>query len=157
MNFEREFSGPNLGYVLELYERYQKNPDSVDEASRRLLDQWKSANQEIRIPPGIDLQKLIGVVNLAQAIRTYGYLAADLDPLGSSPRNDPILNPEFHSLRQDDLIQMPSDAVNPLVHRETRNASEAISALRSIYCGAVGYDYGHVRIPEEHTWPEQPA
>ena len=29
MNFEREFPGPNLGYVLELYERYQRNPDSV--------------------------------------------------------------------------------------------------------------------------------
>ena len=114
-------------------------------------------NNQLSFQQAIDLQKLIGVVNLAQAIRTYGYLAADLDPLGSSPRNDPILNPEFHSLRQDDLIQMPSDAVNPLVHRETRNASEAISALRSIYCGAVGYDYGHVRIPEEHTWPEQPA
>jgi 2-oxoglutarate dehydrogenase complex dehydrogenase (E1) component-like enzyme len=46
MNFEREFSGPNLGYVLELYERYQTNPDSVNEASRRLFDEWKSANQE---------------------------------------------------------------------------------------------------------------
>src|SRR5574338_1345451 len=107
MNFEREFSGPNLGYVLELYERYQRNPDSVNEASRGLFDEWKSANHEIGIPLGIDLQKLIGVVNLAQAIRTYGYLAADLDPLGSSPRNDPILNPEFHNLRQDDLFQMP--------------------------------------------------
>jgi 2-oxoglutarate dehydrogenase E1 component len=70
MNFEREFPGPNLGYVLELYERYQRNPDSVDKASRRLFGQWRPANQEIGIPPGIDLQKLVGIVNLAQAIRT---------------------------------------------------------------------------------------
>jgi 2-oxoglutarate dehydrogenase E1 component len=157
MNFEREFPGPNLGYVLELYERYQRNPDSLDEASRRLFGQWRPANQEIGIPSGVDLQKLIGVVNLAQSIRTYGYLAAPLDPLGSSPRHDPILNPEFHNLRQDDLPQMPADAVNLLVHQRTRNASDAISVLRSIYCGAIGYDYGHVRIPEERTWLQQAA
>jgi 2-oxoglutarate dehydrogenase E1 component len=157
MNFEGEFPGPNLGYVIELYERYQRNPDSVDEASRRLFGHWRPANQEIGIPPGIDLQKLVGVVNFAQAIRTYGYLAAYLDPLGSPPRNGPILKPEFHDIRQDDLLQMPADAVNLLGHQETRNASDAISVLRSIYCGAIGYDYDHVRGPEERTWLQQAA
>jgi 2-oxoglutarate dehydrogenase E1 component len=157
MNFEREFPGPNLGYVLELYARYQRNPGSVDDASRRLFGQWQPSNQEIGIPPGIDLHKLIGVVNLAQSIRTYGYLAAHLDPLDSSPRHDPILDPEFHSIQQDDLLQLPSGAVNLPVHQKIQNASDAISILRSIYCGAIGYDYDHVRIPEERTWLQQAA
>ncbi len=157
MSFEREFPGPNLGYVLELYEHYQRNPDSVDEASRRLFSQWKPASQEIGILPGIDLHKLIGVVNLAQAIRSHGYLAARLDPLGSPPRNDPVLNPEFHNLQQDDLLQMSSSVVNLPDHQETQNASDAINVLRSIYCGATGYDYGHIRITEERAWLQQAA
>ena len=157
MSFEREFPGPNLGYVLELYEHYQRNPDSVDEASRRQFSQWKPASQEIGILPGIDLHKLIGVVNLAQAIRSHGYLAARLDPLGSPPRNDPVLNPEFHNLQQDDLLQMSSSVVNLPDHQETQNASDAINVLRSIYCGATGYDYGHIRITEERAWLQQAA
>jgi 2-oxoglutarate dehydrogenase E1 component len=33
MNLE-QFSGVNAGYVLELYEKYRRNPDSVDPATR---------------------------------------------------------------------------------------------------------------------------
>ncbi len=157
MSFEREFPGPNLAYVLELYERYQRDSNSVDEASRKLFDQWKPTSREIGIAPSVDLHKLIGVVNLAQAIRSQGYLVARLDPLGSSPRNVPALNPEFHHIQNDDLLQLPPEAVNLLGHPETRNASDAIDMLRSIYCGAIGYDYGHIRIPEERDWLQQAA
>ncbi|GAB1470846.1 2-oxoglutarate dehydrogenase E1 component [Chloroflexota bacterium] len=157
MSFERDFSGPNLGYILELYERYQSNPDSVAEDARRLFSQWKPADLKAGIPSGVDFQKLIGVADLAQAIRTYGYLAARLDPLGNPPRDDPALSPEFYNIQEDDLLQLSSDAVNLLGHSETRNASEAINVLRSIYCGASGYDYGHIRIPEERTWLQEAA
>ena len=32
MTFNRDFHGPNLGYILELYERFQDDPDLVDAA-----------------------------------------------------------------------------------------------------------------------------
>jgi len=31
---ESQFYGPNLGYVLELYEGYREDPESVDESAR---------------------------------------------------------------------------------------------------------------------------
>ncbi len=34
------FHGPNAGYVLDLYERYLEDPDSVDAATRALFDAW---------------------------------------------------------------------------------------------------------------------
>ncbi|MEW6638520.1 MAG: hypothetical protein AB1425_17100, partial [Actinomycetota bacterium] len=37
---ESQFYGPNLGYVLELYERYREDPESVDEQSRRFFERW---------------------------------------------------------------------------------------------------------------------
>ncbi|NOG48138.1 MAG: hypothetical protein HND48_00805 [Chloroflexi bacterium] len=34
------FQGVNEGYVLELYERYQKQPDSVDPRTRAFFASW---------------------------------------------------------------------------------------------------------------------
>ncbi|HRQ31802.1 MAG TPA: hypothetical protein PLM89_01715, partial [Anaerolineales bacterium] len=94
MNFEREFPGPNYGYLLELYDRYRANPEAVDEATRRLFRQWSppSIAPTLTIEAGIDLRKVAGVVNAAQAIRSRGYLAARLDPLSDRPTTaDPSL------------------------------------------------------------------
>jgi ABC-2 type transport system ATP-binding protein len=35
-----QFYGPNLGYVLELYERYKENPESVDERTQEFFKTW---------------------------------------------------------------------------------------------------------------------
>lgn len=157
MSLEREFPGPNYGYILELYDRYQKNPDSVDEATRNLFNQWKPTSQESRIQSETKLSKLIGVANLAQAIRSYGYLIAKLNPLSSHPADDSILKLEFHILSQDDLLQLPSKLVGLPDDSAAENASKAIEILRSIYCGAIGYDYGHIRNLDERNWLQQAA
>ena len=34
MNESQHFHGPNAGYLMELYERYEADPASVDEATR---------------------------------------------------------------------------------------------------------------------------
>jgi hypothetical protein len=43
---ENPFYGPNLGYVLELYDGYRKDPDSVDERTREFFETWS--------PPRVD-------------------------------------------------------------------------------------------------------
>jgi len=37
---ESQFYGPNLGYVLELYERYREDPESVDEQTQEFFETW---------------------------------------------------------------------------------------------------------------------
>src|SRR5438128_2065711 len=39
-----DFYGPNAGYVLDLYERYQRDPQSVDEHTRALFDGWSPSD-----------------------------------------------------------------------------------------------------------------
>ena len=34
------FHGPNAGYVLELYDRYHTDPQSVDAETRAFFQQW---------------------------------------------------------------------------------------------------------------------
>ena len=53
MTSNRDFHGPNLGYILELYERFQDDPDSVDDSTRKLFQHWKPtspAESRIRLP-----------------------------------------------------------------------------------------------------------
>ncbi len=154
MTSERNFHGPNLGYVLELYERFRDDPDSVDESARRLFQRWTPpapAGLTPRTAP--ELAPLTGAADLAEAIRSRGYLAAHLDPLDTEPVGDPSLTLQFHNLDKEQLRQLPAETVG----LKGENAYQAIQALRSIYCQSIGYDYGHIRIPEEREWLYQAA
>ena len=45
------FEGVNAGYVLELYERYRQNPESVDPATREAFKTWTPADLETLAGP----------------------------------------------------------------------------------------------------------
>ncbi|GIK37667.1 MAG: 2-oxoglutarate dehydrogenase E1 component [Chloroflexota bacterium] len=155
-----DFHGPNLGYILELYERYQQNPSAVDAATRAYFQHWKPPGNgvdRLAPPSTTQLDQLSGVVNLAQAIREYGHLAAQLDPLGSPPPGDPSLDPATYGLTEENLRQLPASLVGGPVAAEASNALEAIEALRRIYSHTIGYDYDHLRLPEEREWLRQVA
>jgi 2-oxoglutarate dehydrogenase E1 component len=154
-----EFYGPNLAYILELYDQYRKDPTTVDEATRKLFENWSPSEPKTGPTTTGNLLLLTGAANLAQAVRVYGYLSANLNPLQSAPlpANVPILTPEFHQLKEEDLLSLPADIVNLLEGQSKGNAHEALDVLRSIYCGTIGYDYGHIRIPEERAWLFQVA
>ncbi|MGB7876245.1 MAG: 2-oxoglutarate dehydrogenase E1 component [Anaerolineales bacterium] len=154
MTSKRNFPGPNLGYILELYDRFRDDPDSVDEASRKLFQRWTPTPPSTtaqQISP--DVLPLTEAANLAQAIRSRGYLAASLDPLGSEPLGDSSLTLEFHHLDDDDLRQLPAEVVG----LQAENAFQAFEKLRTIYCQNIGFDYEHIRIPEEREWLYQAA
>lgn len=86
------FSGPNLGYVMEMYELYKNSPDSVDP---ELAEFFKkngapqaggseslsnlSAAEGTQGGPG-DFRKVLSAYKLMDAIRAYGHLSADIYP-----------------------------------------------------------------------------
>lgn len=156
MPLANEFHGPNLGYILELYEKYRRDPNAVDEAARQLFETWSPPATPSSRLTSENLSSLSGAANLAQAIRIYGYLSAKLDPLDESPASadNPLLTPEFHQIREEDLANFPADVVKlpEPAGKSARNAREAIDILRTIYSGTTGYDYGHVHVPEERQW-----
>ncbi len=123
MNDLQTFYGPNAGYVLELYERYQQNPNSVDPATRAIFEKWIRENKlpELEEHAKEDgaapyqVSKIIAASALAHAIRDRGHLGAHLDPLGSEPLGDPALLPETYSLTDDDP---------PLVFPETHTGCQ---------------------------------
>ena len=155
MDFWHEFQGANAGYVAQLYERYQRDPSSVEPAARALFEQGgpPEAGGPGAAPAATpEIAKIVGAVNLAQAIRGYGHLAARLDPLGNPAPGDPALLPETYGLSANDLRQLPASLVGGPLTGPWASAEEALQALRGIYSGTIGYDVDHVRAPEQRQW-----
>ena len=155
---ENQFFGPNLGYVLELYENYREDPDSVDGRTRKFFESWSpprvgtpGANGQ-QVAPEVDVEKAVGASKHVRHIRDFGHRAAKLDPLGSEPPGDPTLDPTFYRITNEDLETLPSLIIGGPIAGRTSNAREAVDELRRIYCDTTGYDFGHVHDPEERFW-----
>ena len=88
MDNQQDFQGVNLGYVLELYDRYLRDPNSVDAKIRVFFKHWKPPEEERRGAGTIaatEIDKIVGTVNLAESIRKFGHMDARIDPLGGEP------------------------------------------------------------------------
>lgn len=157
-----EFHGPNIAFILEQYHRYQHSPNDVDPETRAFFENWEpllnanghtpTTTEDInRLETG-DIEKALGAKDYAWAIRLYGHLAAQLDPLGSDPPGDPELSMAVHGINSDDLKQLPASIVGGPVADTASNAFEATEMLREIYANTIGFDNDHIRIPAEREW-----
>ncbi len=149
-----QFQGVNEGYALELYERFRRDPSSVDAATRLLFEQGACAsasNQTTQAVPA-DAAVIVGAVNLAQAIRRYGHLAANIDPLGGRPIGDPSLLPETHGVNEAQLRALPASLISGPITSGLSSMWDVVERLREIYISTTGYDLAHIFVPEERTW-----
>jgi len=160
---ESQFYGPNLGYVLELYDNYLRDPDSVDEATREFFENW-SPPRDVSLSgnghapgaaaeaSGVEADRVVGAAKYIRSLRDFGHSAARLDPLGSEPTGDPALDPAFHEISEDDLYSMPASIIGGPLAQRTSTAGEAVQELKRIYASTTGYDFGHIHIPAERFW-----
>jgi 2-oxoglutarate dehydrogenase E1 component len=150
----KPIQGVNLGYVVELYERYRENPESVDPATRAVFETWRPVDAAEPGEPATvpQLHIIVGAANLAECIRRYGHLAAQLDPLGSAPPGDPSLSPAAHGVTDKDLLRLPASLVGGIAAETSATAFDAIDKLRRVYCSTTGFDFAHVFVPEERDW-----
>jgi 2-oxoglutarate dehydrogenase E1 component len=158
-----QFFGPNLGYVLELYESYRSDPHSVDEKTREFFETWSppretdgpatnGSSASPGVAPEVDVEKAVGASKHVRHIRDFGHRATRLDPLGSEPPGDPTLDPSFYRISDEDLETLPPLIIGGPIAERVETAREAVDELRRIYCKTTGYDFGHVHDPEERFW-----
>src|SRR5579875_429361 len=154
------FHGPNAGYVLELYERYLKDPASVDAVTRAAFERWSPVQAAPVETPAVDVEgavpypvaHVVAASALAHAIRERGHLGAHLDPLGSEPLGDPALLPETHGITEADLAKLPPDIIGGHSAEGVSSALEAITVLRAMYSGTISYEFDQVKSPVERGW-----
>lgn len=162
MSNPNTFYGPNIGYVLELYDKYLEDPAALDDKTAEFFSNWSpkqaladamTDSGDMVVGDGVDMSTVVGAVELAQAIRQFGHLAANLDPLGTEPPGDKDLLPETHGITEDDLRNLPPGLIaeGHLAARRD-NALDVINYLRSIYCSSIGFDIEHIHNQAEREW-----
>src|SRR5919107_4271969 len=132
----------NDAYIAEAFERYRRDPASVDESWRQYFRAAESLGGG-GTTGGADeglLRKTAGATALVQAIRQYGHLAVQLDPLGTPPTGGPELTPEFHGITEEDLAQVPASALG----FESGTAADVVHHLREVYCGPIAFEFAHL-------------
>jgi 2-oxoglutarate dehydrogenase E1 component len=149
----------NDGVFAEQFERYRRDPASVDETWRQYFRIAESlfggpsasapASQAAGVVETALLAKVAAAASLQQAIRMYGHYAVQLDPLGSPPPGADELHPEFHGLTDADLAQIPGAALGD---DRFATAKDVIERKRRVYSGRIGYEVWHLEVNEERNW-----
>src|SRR4029077_3422129 len=80
-----------------------------------------------------DLKHVAAAMALVKAIRSFGHLAARLDPLGSAPPGDPALDPGPLGLTPEIMARIPADLLR--IYVPGRILAEAYPKLQETYCG----------------------
>jgi 2-oxoglutarate dehydrogenase E1 component len=123
----------NAVFIEELYEKYSKNPTLVSEEWRKYFNdndsRHPSPSWQKRVFSIISEEKNTSTIpqnNTLDIIKTYGHLAANLDPIGlEKPRSF------------DDLGIDPN------------------SELLELYAGNIGVEISHMQSKEEREWLEE--
>jgi len=155
------YYGPNAGYVLDLYDRYQLDPNSVDEDTQKFFKTWNpslpssnGSKPSYYAPPApaFDVTKVVLAARVARLVREQGHKTAQIDPLGSPPPGDPGLELSTYGLEESDLAALPAAVVGGPLAEGAANALEALERLRRVYSGSIGYEDDQVQSDEERKW-----
>jgi len=141
-----EIARANPEYVDALYREYLRDPASVDEAWALVFAGFDLALRDgARSGGSID--------ELVHSYRELGHLVADLDPLGGSAREHPLLRLSELGFTERDLERVVDWA--PFKGGTRGTLRELIAALRETYCGTLGVEYLSVADKAPREWLQE--
>jgi 2-oxoglutarate dehydrogenase E1 component len=137
----------NLELIEELYQRWQRDHQLVDERWQAFFEGFELAG---RSPTPAASQDQTGVVRLIYAYRDMGHFQAHLDPLGSAPGPYPLLQLANFGLSDADLDRsFDGSAFQGLGQITLR---ELLAILNETYCRTVGVEYMHIQDTNVRRW-----
>lgn len=151
------FYGPNLGYIVELYEQYLVDPESVDEETRRYFDEhgapeMTAPESQVTGASDVDLEKVVAATRLVNDIRAFSHKAADIYPLKDHPREQELFELKRYNLTETDLEQIPAHLLTEDVPKQGANGLELYHHLLDVYTGTVAIELRHLDDMEEKKW-----
>ncbi len=152
----------HAGFIEDLYEQYQKYPDSVEPSWRSFFqgydfatEEYSLSNDDVRfdnsqvvIPE--EVKKEFLVIDLINGYRTRGHLFTKTNPVRERRKYAPTLDVENFGLSKKDL-QTTFEAGN-ILGIGTATLEEIIKHLKAIYCESIGVEYMYLREPAEIKW-----
>lgn len=150
-------------YIGELYEKYQKYPDTVDASWRAFFQGYDFGTQTYNGEPlteivsgevdalvSEDVKKEFKVLNLINGYRSRGHLFTKSNPVRTRRQYSPTLDIQNFELQEADLDK-EFDAGSVLGLGKT-TLREIVEHLNKMYCQSIGIEYMYIRKPEVVQW-----
>jgi 2-oxoglutarate dehydrogenase E1 component len=145
----------NDAYIAEQFDNFRRDPDSVDESWRqffRLAAEFGGGAAAPVASAGPDqdfARRVVGVSRYLNSIRRYGYLAVQLDPLGSPPPGATELTLEHYGITEADLDLVTGAALG-FPHLAT--GRDVAERLKYRYTRNLAVEFVHCGTEEERQW-----
>lgn len=173
------YSGNNTRYVEQMYEAWNKDPNSVHISWKNYFEaQEKGQIKNVKISSSIsnltksqtsfydndDSQIQLKILQLFRGYQKNGYLKATIDPLGLNDlqkkfkifENKKDLDYNAFGFSDSDLdkeITMPSESFKRGLAKQLAGKKlkirELISLLEKCYCGNIGIEFKHISNRDE--------
>jgi len=150
----------HTAYFADLYEQYQKNPDSVEPSWRAFFQGYDFGSENYgmdgEIAEGVTtqipehVQKEFQVVKLIDGYRNRGHLFTKTNPVRARRKYAPTLEIENFGLTQSDMNTVFS--AGEILGLGKATLQSIVDHLEKIYCDSIGVEYMYIRKPEEIQW-----
>ncbi|HXG09077.1 MAG TPA: 2-oxoglutarate dehydrogenase E1 component [Gemmataceae bacterium] len=142
----------NLDAIEAAYQRWQTDPDAVDESWRHFFEGFELGAARTAVP-SLDARAQTGVVRLIDAYREIGHFLAHLDPLSPRRESHPLLELSEFGLEEADLDR-PFDTSHFLgLPRATLR--QLLAVLRETYSRTIGVEYMHIQDTHIRRWLQE--
>ncbi len=142
----------NLDALEDAYQRWQRDPLSVDPSWRAFLEGFDLGNA--RTASVRDTQSCqTGVVRLIAGYRDVGHLIAHLDPLSEPRPSHPLLELSEFGL-SDAELDRTYDA-SAFFGLKEATLRQIVAALRETYCRTIGVEFKHIQDSNVRHWLEE--
>ncbi len=168
--------GSNSVFIEELYQKYLKNPDSVDQSWReffksqndfaplkttvKIINEDKSGSEVFanetsgRAISSSLAENSLRAKFMIKAYREHGHYLANLDPLGlelKKTREELKLNLEDFGFNSGQLLES-IDVSGEFSDIATITLGELVALLNKIYSGSVAVEFSHLENSEAQQW-----
>lgn len=150
----------HTAFFADLYEQYQKNPDSIEPSWRAFFQGYDFGSESYgingEIVEGVSaqipehVQKEFQVVKLIDGYRTRGHLFTKTNPVRDRRKYEPTLALENFGLTEADLDTVFN--AGDILGIGAQNLREILRHLNKIYCESIGIEYMYIRTPEHIQW-----
>ena len=151
-------------FIDSMYQRYQENPDSVEEGWRTFFKGFDYAdgaisngNGSVKIAAtngaaksGGFNEKEFQVLSLIKGYRNRGHLLSTTNPIRQRKDRNPQLAIEDFNLTKADLNTVFNAGKEAGL--ENKTLQEIVTHLDKVYCGNIGFEYHHIQDREKRRW-----
>jgi len=138
--------------IEELYQKYRKDPDSIDPSWHHFFQGFDLARKDYSHPESESLtfDEEFKVINLINGYRKRGHLFTHTNPVRIRRKYFPTLDLENYGLSDDNLDTLFHAGREIGIGKVTLR--EIVDHLGKTYCDQIGSEYMFIRNPAKISW-----